>query len=73
MGSQHKHLSPIAFDAFCQQVLNGAAFCADHQILALADELHEIIRTRRNARWMASSTTRSFNPAPNAGLVGPDL
>ena len=64
MGSNEKHLSPSAYDAFCQQVLNGVAFCADSQILALADELQDIIRGRRNERWMNASTTeRSFDPA----------
>lgn len=72
MGSKHKHLSETAYEAFCQQVLNGAAFCADHQILALADELHDIIRTRRMARWEASPSSRSFEPAADAGLIGAD-
>lgn len=73
MGFKTPHLSTQAFEAFSQQVLNGAAFCADHQILGLADELHEIIRARRNERWMESSSSRSFEPSPGAGLVGPDL
>jgi hypothetical protein len=70
MAFKETHLSPAAFEAFCQQVLNGAAFCADRQILALADELHEIIRARRMERWLESEPSRSFAPAPDAGLIG---
>jgi hypothetical protein len=62
MNSKQVGLSESAFDAFCQQVLNGAVCCADSQILALADELHDIIRGRRMARWQASAEARSFDP-----------
>lgn len=66
MNSTQAHLSQTSFDAFCQQVLNGASFCAENQILALADELHDIIRSRRMARWLEASETRSFDPATEA-------
>lgn len=62
MSNKPAHLSQTSFDAFCQQVLNGASFCADAQILALADELHDIIRSRRMARWLDASEERSFSP-----------
>jgi len=66
-----QQLSADAFEAFRQQVLNGAAFCADSQILGLADELHEIIRARRLERWEASSSSsRSFEPAAGASRMG---
>ena len=63
-----QQLSAAAFEAFCQQVLNGAAFCADNQILGLADELHEIIRARRMARWQDSPASRSFEPTDDMGF-----
>lgn len=56
-----------AFEAFGHQVLNGAELCADRQILDLADRLHDIIRSRRNARW--SGESRSFDPAPAHDLM----
>jgi len=61
-------LSDDAFEAFGKQILNGAELCADRQILALADSLHEIIRQRRNARW--SSEARSFDPVAVHELMG---
>ncbi|MES2035700.1 MAG: hypothetical protein V4466_16160 [Pseudomonadota bacterium] len=72
MSLKQQKLSAAAFEAFTQQVLSGAAVCADHQILALADDLHEIIRGRRVERWLQSDPSRSFAPKPDAGLIGPE-
>ena len=67
MSTKQPCLSTDAFEAFGKQVLNAAELCADRQILALADALHDIIRERRSARWCGE--TRSFDPAPAHDLM----
>lgn len=68
MAAKQPALSTAEFETFANHVLDGADLCADRQILALADSLHDIIRQRRNARW--TNAPHSFDPAPAHELMG---
>lgn len=61
MPSNNHSLRPESFERLREQLATAAALCSEHQLLELADGLHDAIRRRRQSTFREPSSWQ-FRP-----------